>query len=131
MNNLKKLLEEVAESNSILKLETNEIGIQITESEVKEAFLRVAQTADLETEIVHTGIFRGILLDSGRFEIIDEEGLKISGFIAQELTEEELVSYNKNFLNKDCQITLKKHRTIFKTGNEKIEYELLEIKASS
>lgn len=131
LTNLKKLLEEIAENNSILKLETNEIGIQITEEKVKEAYLRVSQTADLETEIVLDGIFRGILLDSGRFEVVDIEGRKISGFISQDLTEEELISYDQNFFNEKCQITLKEHRTTFKTGNEKVEYELLEIKASS
>lgn len=129
LNNLKKLLEEVAENDSILKLETNEIGIQINEDEIKQAFLRVAQTDDLETEIVLTGVFRGILLDSGRFEILDDDGKKISGFISQELTEEELISYDQNFLNQFCRITLKEHKTTFKTGNERIEFELIEIKA--
>lgn len=131
LSNLRKLLEEVAENNSILKMESNEIGIQLSEQKVKEAFLRVAVTIDVENEFVLNGVFRGILLDSGRFEIQDDNGKKLSGFISPELSEEELISYDQNFLNEECQIILKEHKTTFKTGNEKIEYELLEIKARS
>lgn len=129
--NLKKLLEEVSENNSILKMESNEIGIQISEQKVKEAYLRVAETTDIENEFIIEGVFRGILLDSGRFEIQDDEGRKLSGFISPDLTEDELISYDQNFLNENCQITLREHRTKFKTGNEKIEFELLEIKPAA
>lgn len=131
LTNLKKLLEEVAENNSILKMESNEIGIQISEQKVKEAYIRVAQTIDIENEFIIEGVFRGLLLDSGRFEIQDADGKKFSGFISPDLSEEELIFYDQSFLNKTCQITLKEHKTTFKTGNEKTEYELIEIKASS
>lgn len=131
LTNLRKLLEEVAENNSILKMESNEVGIQISEKKVKEAYLRVAETTDVENEFVIQGVFRGILLDSGRFEILDDNGKKLSGFISPDLSEDELILYDQSFLNEECQITLREHKTTFKTGNEKIEYELLEIKASS
>jgi hypothetical protein len=131
LTNLRRLLEEVAENNSILKMESNEVGIQISEQKVKEAYLRVAETTDVENEFLVKGVFRGILLDSGRFEIQDESGKKLSGFISPDLSEDELILYDQSFLNDECQITLREHKTTFKTGNEKIEYELLEIKASS
>jgi len=131
LTNLRKLLEEVAVNNSILKMESNEIGIQISEQKVKEAFMRVAETTDVESEVLIQGVFRGILLDSGRFEIQDDKGKKLSGFISPDLSEDELISYDQSFLNEECQITLKEHKTTFKTGNEKIEYELLEINVSS
>lgn len=131
LTNLRKLLEEVAENNSILKMESNEVGIQISEQKVKEAYLRVAETTDVENEFAIQGVFRGILLDSGRFEILDDNRKKLSGFISPDLSEDELILYDQNFLNEECQITLREHKTTFKTGNEKIEYELLEIKASN
>lgn len=131
LTNLKKLLEEVAQNNSILKMESNEIGIEISVEKVKEAFIRVAEANDVENQLVFLGVFRGILLDSGRFEIQDEQGKKLSGFISPDLSEEELISYDQNFLNQECQITLIEHKTTFKTGNEKIEYELVEISSIS
>ncbi|MBR9859968.1 hypothetical protein GYB22_04340 [bacterium] len=131
LTNLRKLLEEVAENDSILKMESNEIGIQISEQKVKEAFERVAETTDKESELIIQGVFRGLLLDSGRFEIQDSNEKKLSGFISPDLSEDELISYDQNFLNQECIIILKQHVTTFKTGNEKIEFELIEIKASN
>lgn len=79
-------------------------------------------------ELFIKGIFRGLLLDSGKFEIQDETGVKYSGFVSDDISEEQLVQYN-SFLNNYCKIHLAMQRTVFKTGNEKIDYELLEIEA--
>lgn len=128
LTNLKKFLQEIVEENSVLKMESGELGIELAKEKIVEAYQRVSSTVDEENQIIINGIFRGLLLDSGKFEIQDEEGKKISGFISEELGEEQLIEYDKNFLNSNCIIHLKIHKTTFKTGNEKIDYELLEIK---
>jgi hypothetical protein len=127
LTNLKKFLKEIAEENSIIKMECGEIGIEIPREKVNEAYERVAETFDDVIEFFQTGIFRGLLLDSGKFEIQDEEGKKISGFISEEITEEELINYDRDFLNEPCKIHLRIHKTKFKTGRERIGYELLGI----
>jgi regulator of replication initiation timing len=128
LTNLKKFLQEIVEENSVLKMESGELGIELAKEKIVEAYQRVSSTVDEENQIIINGIFRGLLLDSGKFEIQDEEGKKISGFISEELGEEQLIEYDKTFLNNNCIIHLKIHKTKFKTGNEKIDYELLEIK---
>lgn len=128
LSNLKKFLQEISDENSILKMESNELGIELSKEKIKEAFFRVSSTVDEENELIINGIFRGLLLDSGKFEIQDEMGKRITGFITEELSEDELINYDRLFLNKICVIHLKIHKTHFKTGNEKVDYELLEIK---
>ena len=127
--NLKKFLQEIAEEKSILKMECGELGVEISKENIDAAFNRVAATVNEETEIFVNGIFRGLLLDSGKFEIQTEDGKKVSGYISEELDENQMITYDNTFLNKSCIIHLKIHKTKFKTGNEKIDYELLEIKA--
>jgi len=127
LNNLKKFLKEISEEKSILKMECGELGIEVSQDKVNEAFQRVAETIDEQEEIIILGIFRGILLDSGKFEIQGSEGEKISGFISQDLDEDESINYDREFLNRQCKIHLQIHRTKFKTGNEKLNYELLGI----
>lgn len=128
LTNLKKFLQEIFDENSVLKMESGELGIELSKEEIAEAYGRVSSTVDEENQMIISGIFRGLLLDSGKFEIQDEEGKKISGFISQDLDEEQLIDYDKTFLNNNCIIHLKVHRTKFKTGNEKVDYELMEIK---
>jgi regulator of replication initiation timing len=125
--NLKKFLGEISNENSILKMESGDLGIEISNDKVKEAYQRVAGASDEENDIFIDGIFRGLLLDSGKFEIQSNEGRRISGFISEDLSEEQLIEYDKFFLNQECKIHVKVHKTKFATGNEKTDYELLEI----
>lgn len=128
LTNLKKFLQEITDENSVLKMESGELGIELPKEKIVEAFQRVSATIDEETELIIKGTFRGLLLDSGKFEIQDEEGKRISGFISEEIEEDQLVEYDKTFLNSNCIIHLRVHKTKFKTGNEKTDYELLEIR---
>jgi hypothetical protein len=128
LTNLKKFLQEITDENSVLKMESGELGIELPKEKIVEAFQRVSATIDEETEFIINGTFRGLLLDSGKFEIQDEEGKRISGFISEEIEEDQLVEYDKTFLNSNCIIHLRVHKTKFKTGNEKTDYELLEIR---
>jgi hypothetical protein len=128
LTNLKKFLHEITNEKSVLKIESGELGIELAKEKIVEAFQRVSATIDEETELIINGTFRGLLLDSGKFEIQDEEGQRISGFISEEIEEHQLIEYDKKFLNSNCIIHLRVHKTKFKTGNEKTDYELLEIR---
>lgn len=128
LSNLKKFLQEITDEKSVLKMESGELGIELPKEKIAEAYQRVSAAIDEETELIINGIFRGLLLDSGKFEIQDEDGKRISGFISQDIEEEQLVEYDKTFLNSNCIIHLRVHKTKFKTGNEKTDYELLEIR---
>lgn len=130
LENLKKFLQEIVAEKSILKMESNEINLALSREEVAEAYYRVSSTIDDQESVIINGVFRGVLLNSGKFEILDQSGRLISGFISQDLSEETLIEYDQAFLNKLCTIFLKQHRTKFKTGNEKIDYELLEIRST-
>lgn len=128
LSSLKRFLQEIAEEHSVLKIESGEIGIELANEKVLEAYQRVASAVDEEDEVFIDGIFRGLLLDSGRFEMQDEKARKLSGFISEDIGEDQLINYDKSFLNKNCILHLKVHKTSFKTGNVNVDYELLEIK---
>ncbi|WP_234567616.1 hypothetical protein [Rhodohalobacter sp. 614A] len=127
LSHLKNFLEELYDENSMLKIECHDLGLEIKEPKVAEAYQRVTKTSDESEDVFLTGILRGILLDSGKFEIQTISGKKRSGFINPDLDEETLIEYDRKFLNETCELHLQKHRTKFVTGKEKINYELLEI----
>lgn len=127
LSNLKKFLKELVDEHSVLKMESGEVGVVISEEKVEQAYLRVAATIQEEEEEFVTGVLRGILLDSSKFEVQTLTGLSISGFVSEDISEERLIDYDKAYLNKVCSLHIKKHKTLFRTGNEKVEYELLEI----
>ena len=61
----------------------------------------------------------------------DLGGMKISGFLSEDLSEEEIINFDKAFLNKICIAHIEKHITKFKKGDEKITYELLGIRGKN
>jgi hypothetical protein len=127
LNNLKAFLKEIDEEHSILKIETGSTSIEISEEKIHQGFERVNAATNEDSEFFINGVLRGILLDSGKFEITDEKGYKISGFISPDISEETVVDYNLNFLNKHCSIHLRKSQTHFISGKERVAYELMEI----
>lgn len=124
--NLKKFLQEIVHEDSMLKMESGNLSVKLERDEVRDAYERVSLTAIEEDEVFISGILRGLLLDSGRFEFQDEAGLKYSGRISPELIEEQLINY-KSLLNEPCQVHLLTSKTTLKAGKEKIQYELIEI----
>ena len=127
ITNLHQFLKPISEANSIIKMESGELGLEISKTSVIEAFDRIDSTIKNEEEVFIIGVFKGFLLDSGRFEIIEVDGKRISGTISEELNEETLVELDKKFFNEICLIQLSKQKIIFRTGREKITYELANI----
>jgi hypothetical protein len=127
LNNLHKFFKEASDENSIVKLESGDLFVEISEQKVHEGYDRVSSTLNDEGEIFVNATLRGFLLDSSRFEIIDEKGKGITGLISEHLSEEEIIEYDKKYLNKPCKVHLQTNQTTFKTGNQKTTYELLEI----
>lgn len=128
LTNLKSFFKNILDEESTLKMESGELGFELPKEKIVEAYNRVASTDDEEEELIINGIFRGLLLDSGKFEVQTIEGKRLSGFISEDLGEEQLIEYDKLFLNNTCEIHLKLHKTLFKTGTQKTDYELLEIR---
>ena len=48
--------------------------------------------------------------------------------MSPDLTQEEIAQYNRDFSNEECIVTLMKFTTIFHNGNERITYELVNIR---
>jgi len=127
LNNLREFLKEISDENSILKMESGNFGIYISEEKIHQAFDRVDSTKNNETEVYIKGTLRGILLDSAKFEMVDENGKSINGFINSEIPEDKLIQYDKDFLNNECLFYLFEHKRTFKTGKEKTTFELINI----
>ncbi len=128
INNLKKFLKVVVDEKSMLKMESGSKKLSLGVKEVNAAFERVDSTATEEGEEIITGTLRGVLLDSGRFEVANENGDIISGPVSKQLSEDDIFDFDRQYLNQPCEIHLKVITKTFKTGRSKSSYELLDIR---
>lgn len=127
LNHLNTFFKELADEDSILKMESGDKFVELSEDKVKLGYQRVSSAQYQETSIQIIGIFKGILLDSGKFEIADEDGKKYSGYISEDLLEEEAINYNKEYTNEKCSILVQENVTTLSSGYRKISYELIQI----
>jgi hypothetical protein len=127
LNNLKSFLRQIDEEDSILKLESGTFELEIPEEKIHQGFERVNAATNEDEELLINGILRGILLDSGKFEIQDDDGYRYTGFVSTDIPEEEVIRYNVEFLNQPCVIHLRKSKTQFISGTEKTSFELLQV----
>lgn len=125
---LNSFFKEVSNNNSILKIESGSEYIELSSTQVKKSYTRVSSTIFKEEEVTEKAFFKGALIDTGKFEISTPFGQKINGDVSPNLTQDEIVQYNRDFSNEECVVTLMKFTTIFNDGKERITYELVNIK---
>lgn len=127
ITNLKAFFKQVNDEQSMIKMQSGDFIVEAQYEDVSVAFTRLSNAVTEISTLFIKGVFRGALLDSGRFEIQDEEGNKYCGFISSEIDEDTLVNYDQNLLNQTCKFHLIVQNITFSTGKVKTSYELIEV----
>lgn len=125
LSHLKNLLKEINSENSILKIESGSLYKEFSRDEIRIGYDRVSSTISNTETIKLNGIFKGAFIESGRFELIDNEGNTVHGYVSDDLTEEDIAQYNRTYSNEECSITLEKNITEYNNGKISTTYLLL------
>jgi len=128
IQNLKDFLEIVSHDNAGVSIESGGIRVSLKPDEAKTAFDRVAGTETKDKVVDVNGIFKGVLLESWRFDFLDDDGNKITGKIDEGLSEELVSNYLINYFNKKSIASLQEEKVLFKNGREKTSYTLKGLK---
>jgi len=131
IQNLRSFLEVVAKGKAGLRLETGDYRCTMDPIRANEAFQRVAGTVTKSDEIIVKGVFKGVLLESWRFDFVNEDGHKISGKIDENLTTDEVAKLNREFFNQRCLAVLDKTTVLFRNGRERIIHILKDLKSDA
>ncbi len=123
---LNSFFKEVSNNNSILKIESGSEYIELSSTQVKGAIQEYLLLFVTKKRLLRR-LFKGALIDTGKFEISTPFGMKINGDISADLTQDEIAQYNRDFSNEECMVTLMKFTTIYHNGNERTTYELMKI----
>ncbi len=124
IQNLRGFLEVIANGKAGLRLETGDLRCSVDPIQANAAFNRVAATTTKDETIKIPGTFRGVTLDTWKFNFVTEENERIDGKIDTNLTEEKVVSLNHEFFNKRCLASLLKTTVHFKNGRDRTTYTL-------
>ena len=131
IQNLRQFLEVVAKGKAGLRLESGDYRCSMNAVEANEAFNRVAGTITNDELVNMPGVFKGVLLESWKFDFVTEENHRIGGKIDENLTEEQVIALNLEFFNKRCAASLLKTTVLFKNGRVRTTYILKGLAALS
>lgn len=124
IQNLRSFLEVVSKGKAGLRMETGDYRCIMDPIRATEAYNRVAGTVTNTEEIKIKGIFKGVLLESWRFDFVNQDGHKISGKIDENLTSDQVVKLNGEFFNQHCTAVLDKTIVLFRNGRERTTHVL-------
>lgn len=131
IENLRQFLEVVAKGKAGLRLESGDYRCSMNSVEANEAFSRVAGTLTKDELVSVSGVFKGVLLESWKFNFVTEESHLLAGKIDENLTEEQVIALNMQFFNKRCVASLLKTTVLFKNGRVRTTYTLKGLAALS
>jgi hypothetical protein len=124
LNSRNLFLKNIDEEDSILKIESGSRELEISKEQIHQGYERVNHHEIEDREVFLIGTLRGVLLEGGIFEFIDEStGYTYKGHVGPDLPEEKI----ENMLNKHCKVHLKESRTQFISGKSKTLFELLDV----
>lgn len=121
---LKEFFKAVSDEQAGVTIETGGIRSELSTNMVKSAYDRVSGTITTEKEKTIYGVLKGVLLESWKFDFIDNEGNTLTGRIDENLTEEQVSNYISLYFNKSCKAMVKEGKVLFKNGRERISYTL-------
>jgi hypothetical protein len=124
IQNLRAFLEVIAKGKAGLRLESGDFRCSMNPIQANEAFNRVAGTITSDDTVELTGVFKGVLLESWKFDFVTDENHSVGGKIDENLTEEQVIALNREFFNERCCASLLKTTVLFKNGRVRSSYTL-------
>lgn len=124
IQNLREFLEVIARGKAGLRLESGDFRCTMDPIEANEAFNRVAGTITSDELVSIPGVFKGVLLESWKFDFVTEENHRVGGKIDESLTEEQVIALNRSLFNERCVAALLKTTVLFKNGRVRTTHTL-------
>jgi hypothetical protein len=69
-------------------------------------------------------VFKGVLLESWKFDFLAEDNHRIGGKIDDNLSEQQVVELNQRFFNRPCVAAMSKSTVLFKNGRARTTHTL-------
>ena len=124
IQNLREFLEVIAKGKAGLRLESGDFRCTMNPVEANDAFNRVAGTITNDELVKLPGVFKGVLLESWKFDFVTDENHSVGGKIDENLTEEQVIALNREFFNGRCMASLLKTTVLFKNGRVRTTHTL-------
>ena len=124
IKNLRNFLEIIAKGQAGLRMESGDFRCTLNPAQASGAYERVSATTTQDENIEEKGVFKGLLLESRRFDFTNDADKTITGRLDGDLTPGQASKMLHEYLERPCIASMLKTIVQFKTGHARTSYRL-------
>jgi len=124
VSNLKDLFTTLKKQGSTLRMESGSNALLLDASHVRQGYDNICLSDIIEKEEEVLAVFKGALIESGKFEYTDVEGKLVRGNVSEDLTSDQIADLNRRYSGVKCKMQLIRRIVSYSSGKKKENVEL-------
>ena len=127
VSNLKDLFTALKKQGSTLRMESGSTAFALDSGHVERGFDNICLSDITEKEEEVLAVFKGALMESGKFEYTDADGKLVRGNISEDLSGEQIAELNRRYSGVECRLHIVRRIVSYNSGRKKENVELIAI----
>lgn len=128
LSHLKDFYTTIKKNHSFLRMASGNMGFTLDRKHTNTGFENICAQDTTEQEVEIEGTFMGALVESGKFEYLDEENKLKHGRFSEDIEADDITLMVRQFTNCRCRMRLLKHVISSSNGKKRDVLELLSIR---
>ena len=128
LSHLKDFYTTIKKNHSFLRMASGNMGFTLDRKHTNTGFENICAQDTTEQEVEIEGTFMGALVESGKFEYLDEENKLKHGRFSEDIEADDITQMVRRFTNSRCRMYLLKHVISSSNGKKREVLELLSIR---
>ena len=124
VSNLKDLFTTLKKQGSTLRMESGSRALMLDSTHVSQGYDNICLSDIIEKDEQVVAVFKGALIESGKFEYTDAEGHLVRGHMSEDLSGEQIAALNRRYSGEECRLQLIKRIISYSNGRKKENVEL-------
>lgn len=124
VSNLKDLFTTLKKQGSTLRMESGSRALMLDSTHVSQGYDNICLSDIIEKDEQVVAVFKGALIESGKFEYTDVEGRLVRGHMSEDLSGEQIAALNRRYSGEECRLQLIKRIISYSNGRKKENVEL-------
>lgn len=124
VSNLKDLFTTLKKQGSTLRMESGSRALMLDSTHISQGYDNICLSDIIEKDEQVVAVFKGALIESGKFEYTDVEGRLVRGHMSEDLSGEQIAALNRRYSGEECRLQLIKRIISYSNGRKKENVEL-------
>ena len=127
LSNLKDFLVLLKKQQSSFRMESGAQALVLNNKQIEIGYNNICLSDIIQKEESIRVIFQGALIETGKFEYTDENGIVKHGYISDDLSNDEIADLNRRYSRTECDLDIIRRIVCYSSGKKKENVDLIGI----